>query len=109
MAQVYLDPQFQEFAEEARRELERNGVRLSEYAEGLLGLSVEAWFKEAPYETDGVVRSRETPQELARMIIRRSLEDPHIRLAREKNRPVYLHDLMATFVETAKEVLGKGH
>ena len=56
MATVYLDPQYQQFADSLRRELERTDVRLSEYADGLLALSLEAWFKEAPYETGAIGR-----------------------------------------------------
>ena len=75
MATVYLDPQYQQFADSLRRELERTDVRLSEYADGLLALSLEAWFKEAPYET-GAIRSDANPQDLAREIIRMSVQDP---------------------------------
>ena len=44
----------------------------------------------------------------AREIIRTSVQDPHIRLAREENRPVYLHGTRGWVVDTAKKVLGKG-
>src|SRR5438876_470280 len=107
MAIVYLDPQYQEFADELRRELQNKDVQLSGYAEGLLGLSVEAWLKEAQIETD--IRRRDpSPQGLARKIIQGSVEERHVSLARKEKRPVYFHELMAALVESGRRVLDKG-
>jgi hypothetical protein len=111
MATVKMDPQYLGFANSLVNTCHEHGVDLTDYAEGLLRLAAEAWFEERPQPSE--LRSEQpltNPQmeDLARVILSKALQDPHVDLRKHNNQKVRFNDLLVALADAARKVLEKG-
>lgn len=106
MAEISLKESHADFADSILERFRERDILLSSYAEGLVRLSVEAWFEDSPKLKGG--KGGNDLRELARDVVDRAMADPHLL---KNNRGRYF-DLMAALVEGGKvvlrDILGKG-
>jgi hypothetical protein len=116
MAIVKLDPKYLALAESVVEEFKQRAIPLSDYAEGLLRLSVESWFEDTPIGLEVARRNRDSLRELAHRIVESTLEEEHIRnkvaVPPEQRKPVQFHELLFALGisgrKTLADVLKKG-
>lgn len=113
MATVKLDPNYQELANSLATEFKARGIKLTDYAEGLLRLSVESWFEDPPRLKLKVPSAKEELDRLAREILKRTFEEPHIAGKSRNGKVVHFHELLYALSQSGwdvvKDVLDKGY
>ena len=100
MAKIELDPKYAVLADELVERFKERDIVLSDYAVGLLRLSVEAWYEDTPRARFRRVDSVDL-RSYAEQIVEGALRDPHIM---PRGRARYT-DLLVALSESGKAVL----
>lgn len=111
MATVKLEPKYLDFSNSLVSLCQDQGIVLTDYAEGLLRLAAETWFEEPPepHEINAGQRLGNVEmQNLARSILLRALDDPHVRSRMAAKQAVRFNDLLVALADGARKLLEKG-
>lgn len=104
MAIVKLEPRYEEYSNRAVSFCRSRGVDLTDYAEGLLRLAVEAQFEEPPKFRNGPL-SRTEMESLILRILERSIEDPHVNATRAAHKKVAFNSWLLALAVSGRGVL----
>ncbi|HEX7271736.1 MAG TPA: hypothetical protein VF420_06245 [Casimicrobiaceae bacterium] len=106
MATIEINPEYRTFLGELTRQFTARDVILSDYAQGLLSLSVEAWFEEPlPFREPQRFQEQEL-KDMARHIVERMLGDPHINVRRNRAAGrTKLFDLLPALADAGRNVV----
>jgi len=103
MATIKLDPKYERLSDEFVIAFHNRGVILSDYAEGLLRLSVESWFEE-PLQLPNASPSA---RNLAMQIVFQTLEEEHVKKRVKDKKPVPYNELLYALGRSGRQVLGE--
>lgn len=106
MAAVSIEPEYDEFAREIIRILRSHDVEMTDYAEGLLRLSCEAWFEDTPRLRSATGYSKESLRSMAMSVVDMTLSDPHVKTDPGVRRQLHYTGLMAALVDSGRQALG---
>lgn len=102
MAIIKMDPKYQEMSDEFVRAFKEKDILLSDYAEGLVRLSVEAWYEDTPRSIFRNGNDIEM-KKLAEKILEKTLEEDHL----TKFKKARYSDMIWAIASSGKNVLKK--
>ena len=106
MATIEINPEYRTFLGELTRQFTARDVVLSDYAEGLLFLSVEAWFEEPLRFKEPQRFQDEELKGMASHIVEQMFKDPHINVRRSSAAGrVKFFDLLPALVDAGRNVV----
>src|SRR5688572_29269612 len=112
MATIKLEPKYEKISDLLVGNFRERGIVLSDYAEGLIRLSAESWFEEPLRLRQGTPVTEQRLNDLATQIIRRTIEESHIRQRMERKEKVPFSELLYALGTSGygvvREILGKG-